>query len=259
VGCNAQPSGYTHGYYSRLLPQLVRTWRELFGVRFAALVVQLAAYGSTDATPAQRSSDGLPLLREAQRSVYEAPPSGLVHPIDTADNGLNVPLWTPTTCGEHGGIHPRNKTEVGRRLALRLAVIEGVLPAGAIGEGPRPGSASQSGGVVTLALDAATSPGVALVPTADCETIGNVKQCCQSAASGAVSYPFELRLADNSTYIVASAALQGGDAAPAVTLAPVDATQKGPFTGVRYAWQGVPLCSVTNAGSLPMGPFVINI
>ena len=107
VRCNAATSGYTAGYYARLLPQLVRTWRALFDVHFAALVVQLAAYGSTDATPAQRSSDGLPLLREAQRSVYEEPPSGLVHPIDTADNGLNVPLWTPTTCGEHGGIHPR--------------------------------------------------------------------------------------------------------------------------------------------------------
>ena len=155
----------------------------------------------------------------------------------------------------------RNKTEVGRRLALRLAVIEGVLPAGAIGEGPRPGAASQSNGAVTIVLDAATSPGAALVPTADCESIGNVKpgQCCQSAAAGAVSFPFELRLADNTTYVVASAALQGGDAAPAAVLTPVDAAQKGPFTGVRYAWQGVPLCSVTNAGSLPMGPFVVNI
>lgn len=120
VGCNAASSGYTAGYYSRLLPQLVRTWRTLFDVHFAALVVQLAAYGSTDATPAQRSGDGLPLLREAQRSVYEAPPSGLVHPIDTADNGLNVPLWTPTTCGEHGGIHPRWALSVG---SLRVASL----------------------------------------------------------------------------------------------------------------------------------------
>ena len=239
------------------MPQLVKTWRKLFDVDFVALVVQLAAYGSADANPSLRTLDPLPLLREAQLSVYDVPPSGMIHPIDTGDTGSQVPLWTPSTCGEHGGIHPRNKTEAGRRLAFQLAFLEGVLPAGSFANGPQITSATQSGATVTLSLDATTSAGAALVPTADCESYGRVKPgaCCQSTTSGNVSYPFELRLADNATYAIARASLIGSDS---ISITPVDSVQ-GPFTGVRYAWMGVPLCSVTNAGSLPMAPFRMNL
>ncbi len=238
------------------MPQLVKTWRKLFDVNFVALVVQLAAYGVADSNPLSRTLDPLPLLREAQLSVYDVPPSGMIHPIDTGDTGSNVPIWTPTTCGEHGGIHPRNKTEAGRRLALQLAFLEGVLPAGSFANGPQITSATQSGTTVTLSLDATTSAGAALVPTADCEILGKVKPgaCCQSTPFEG-SYPFELRLADNATYVLARASLIGSDS---ISITPVDSIQ-GPFTGVRYAWMGVPLCSVTNAGSLPMAPFRMNL
>ena len=262
MGCNAAETGYTSGYYSTLLPQLVRTWRKLFDVNFVALVVQLAAYsdtsrGETDASPLSRTLDPLPLLREAQMSVYSVPPAGVVHPIDTADNGTNVPLWTPTTCARHGGIHPRNKTEAGRRLAFQLAFLEGVLPAGAVADGPKITSATQSGATVTLSLDATTSVGVALIPSPYCESYGKVQPgaCCQSTTSGNVSFPFELRLADNATYAIARAMLVGSDS---ISITPVDTIQ-GPFTGVRYAWMGVPLCSISNAGYLPMAPFRMNL
>ena len=263
VGCNAATTGYTSGYYSKLLPKLVATWRQLFNVDFVALVVQLAAYsdtsrGDTDASPLSRTLDPLPLLREAQMSVYDFPPSGVVHLIDTADIGANVPLWTPPSCSRHGGIHPRNKTEAGRRLAFQLALLEGVLPVGFIADGPKIESATQSGTTVTLSLDATTSVGVALVETPDCALYGKVQPgaCCQSTTSGNVSYPFEFRLADNATYVIARAMLVGSDS---LSLTPLDTTIQGPFTGIRYAWMGVPLCSVSNAGYLPMAPFRMNL
>jgi hypothetical protein len=48
---------------ARLLPELITSWRALFQVEFAALIEQLAAYGSTDIDPTNRDSDPWPVLQ----------------------------------------------------------------------------------------------------------------------------------------------------------------------------------------------------
>ena len=61
--------------------------------------------------------------------------------------------------------------------------------------------------------------------------------------------------ADNATYVIAQAAVSGST----VSLTPYNASVPGPFTGVRYAWQGFPLCVLSNAQGMPTGPFVTNM
>jgi hypothetical protein len=251
VDCNAVVSpAWEAGYYARLLPQLVESWRAVFDVEFTALIVQLHSYGDADDTPAARSGSHLPALRDTQLSVLALSAGGVAVAIDIGDRG-SVPIEYPT-CGWTTGIHPRNKTEVGRRLALRLAVIEGWAPEGAA-DGPTPAGWAANTTGVTISMDAATTSGLALLGTADCSlAVPAGKPCCQSAGVAA-SFPYELRLADGATFTLANAAVDA--AAGTVTLTPVNATVQGPFTGVRYAWQAFPTCSLSNAGSLPATPF----
>ena len=200
----------------------------------------------------QRSTDDLPALRDTQLSVLQLEGTGLAYPIDLGDDGKTI--WTPPKCPFHGGIHPRNKTEVGRRLAVRLAQLEGVLPPGLLADGPLHSAFAQAPGSVTITFQADTSTGLALVPTADCVTSGRVvppqtDACCQSG-NGLFGYPFELLLSDGATYVLAEATVDASQSA--VTLKPLNASLPGPYTGVRYAWQGYPL---SQAGAILAGHF----
>ena len=122
------------------------------------------------------------------------------------------------------------------------------------------GVRSRCGG--TLPLDASSAPGgtLQLLPTADCASLARpaaASSCCQvnSSSENLAGFPFELRLADRATYVLAVAAVGSQGGAAAVHLAPL-AGEPGPFTGVRYSWQSFPLCSLVNQQGLPMGPFV---
>ncbi len=83
--------------YSKLFPDMIRDWRMHWGQGdFPFLFVQLAAY--------DRPEPGLwPELREAQRKALELPNTGMAVTIDI---------------GDPDNIHPRNKWDVGKRLAL---------------------------------------------------------------------------------------------------------------------------------------------
>ena len=184
VKCNWDPSApeWQHNYYQKLLPALISSWRSLFNVSFTAVVVQLAAY----ANPVG-SGSALPMLRAAQAAgALSQPHTGLAYPIDIGDadvqqGGKAYP--NPGGCNEFGGIHPRNKTEVGRRIALRLAVLEGAAPDGAA-DGPLPESFTTTpdgnGGRIDFSN---TGSGLTLSPTADCRLLGGLGttgDCCQT-------------------------------------------------------------------------------
>jgi len=263
--CNVQKApAWRTGYYSRLLRSLVASWRAAFATPFTALVVQLAAYGSTDPPSVTRTGDSLPALRESQRAAVEGDgglaQAGLALAIDLGDDGYST--YTPPA-GRHGGLHPRNKTEVGRRLALRWAALEGVLPAGVASTGPVLASVAAAPGGARLAFEPASAAGLALSPTADCRTTAKVPvpynattaACCQTmyGASAIAGWPFELRLADGASFVLANATVD--ESAAAVSLVPFNASVTGPFTGVRYAWQGYPTCTLSNGQQLPTGPF----
>ena len=76
-------------------------------------------------------------------------------------------------------------------------------------------------------------------------------QCCQEAAGTPASWPFELRLADNATYVLASAYVLAGGTTVALPWSPLAMGHSSgiggaAFTGVRYSWQGFPLCVLAN-------------
>ena len=88
--------------YFQKLQALIGGWRGLWGQGdFPFYIVQLANFTADRKTP--EGGDGYAKIREAQRKALEIPNTGVAVIIDI---------------GEAGNIHPRNKQDVGKRLAL---------------------------------------------------------------------------------------------------------------------------------------------
>ena len=96
-------SNADRGYqYRTLLPTMIQSWRDAFQCGdFPFLIVQLAGFMHPPIKPAD---DNWAELREAQ--------------FLTAKSVRNVGIMTAIDIGEMDDIHPKNKQEVGRRLAL---------------------------------------------------------------------------------------------------------------------------------------------
>lgn len=80
---------------------LITGWRELWGYDFPFYFVQLANFGGANNNP--EGGDGYAKVREAQRRTLTIPKTGMAVIIDI---------------GEAHDIHPKNKQDVGKRLAL---------------------------------------------------------------------------------------------------------------------------------------------
>lgn len=84
--------------YRKLFPDMINDWRRTWGEGdFPFIFVQLASFQNV------LPPSSWPSLREAQLMTLSLPDTAMVMTIDTGD---------PVS------IHPRNKQEVGRRLAL---------------------------------------------------------------------------------------------------------------------------------------------
>jgi sialate O-acetylesterase len=84
--------------YARLLPAMIGDWRRLWGEgEFPFYYVQIAPFHYGD------GNGETPLLREAQLQILSTPHTGMAVTMDI---------------GNPGDIHPANKQDVGRRLAL---------------------------------------------------------------------------------------------------------------------------------------------
>ncbi|QXD15447.1 beta galactosidase jelly roll domain-containing protein [Rhodocaloribacter litoris] len=105
--------------YRELFPTMIRSWREAWGLGdFPFLWVQLANFMAEDETPPSQSAWAL--LRESQHAALALPNTAQAVIIDL---------------GEADDIHPRNKQDVGRRLALaarRVAYGEDVVASGPV-------------------------------------------------------------------------------------------------------------------------------
>jgi hypothetical protein len=124
--------------------------------------------------------------------------------LDLGDDG-KFPV-TPRS-GRHGGIHPRNKTEIGRRLALSYAKVG--LGLDVVAEGPVFQAASITGSTVSVSFtNTGGADGLALSPTAQCNTHNKLgaspADCCSATprmqTKGTnlpedAGVPFELELA----------------------------------------------------------------
>ncbi|HEX8832603.1 MAG TPA: sialate O-acetylesterase, partial [Abditibacteriaceae bacterium] len=93
--------------YETLLPTMIKDWRSRFGVgKFPFLIVQLANFMAPREQPTESQWAE---LRETQaRTAQTLPKAGLAVTIDI---------------GEANDIHPKNKRDVGRRLALAAQAI----------------------------------------------------------------------------------------------------------------------------------------
>jgi sialate O-acetylesterase len=120
--------------YARLLPALMRDWREAFQQPdLPFLIVQLANYGPVATQPGQSNWAE---LRDVQRRVVAA--------------DANAALTVSIDFGDRSDIHPAQKTVIGQRLArnARAVVYHQALAPG----GPEAVSVRRSGADLVIAF-----------------------------------------------------------------------------------------------------------
>lgn len=207
--------------YATLLPTLIRDWRARWGQGdFPFLIVQLA--NNLPRQP-QPSESGWAVLRESQAKTLSLPNTGLAVAIDL---------------GEADNIHPRDKYDVGARLALaarKVAYGDSVQASG-----PTFQSLTQEGDKLRLAFT-------------------NIGQGLAIGVPPAHFHPGEPR-ADTST--LRGFAIAGADGKYAWADAVIDGETvvlSSPAVpqpqSVRYAWADNPDANLYNQDGLPAVPF----
>ncbi|MEO7248395.1 MAG: sialate O-acetylesterase, partial [Novosphingobium sp.] len=193
--------------YAELMPLLVADWRARFGGK-PFIITQLANFGALATQP---SDDAWGRFRDLQRRIADADPQiGMASAVDI---------------GQPGDIHPTNKQDVGKRLALaarRLALGEDVID-----RGPSPANVTRGTGGIIVRF--AHGP---------LKLVGGGEALGFELCDGARLCRFVPgRLEDN-----------------AITL-PADPAARE----VRYLWQASPLVNLYNEAGLPASGFSLPI
>ncbi len=194
--------------YRYLLPTMIRDWRSRFGVGdFPFYIVQLAAFQPT--YPEPRDNEWAE-LREAQAlTAKNVPHCGLALAIDI---------------GDAADIHPKNKAEVGRRLAL--CALSETYHQKVECSGPWYKSMKARGNSVRLTFDHVDGGLEARG--------GELKGFAVAGEDG--KFAWAKAFIDGHTVVVSS---------PAVAR-PI---------AVRYGWDINPVCNLYNRAGLPAVPF----
>lgn len=194
--------------YQVLFPALIKDWRRAWGCGdFPFLFVQLANYMKRETEPTQ-ADGGWPGLREAQTMTLKLPNTGMAVTIDI---------------GEADDIHPRNKADVGKRLAL--AALKIAYGRNLVFSGPIYRSMKIEGDKIRLQFD---HVGSGLAP---------VERLTGFAIAGA-----------DRKFVWANARIDGN------TVVVWSDAVKNPVA-VRYAWANNPECNLYNKEGLPASPF----
>ena len=195
---------YFAQHYQQTLTAMIADWRGQFGA-VPFVIVQIPDYGPVPTQPTESLwSD----IREAQRKTAEA----------DAHDALAVTI----DIGDPKLLHPTNKQEVGRRIAIamrHLAYGEPVL------SGPRPAAATRSGERVTVSFRDVTG-----------------------ALASASGQPNAFELCDARACRWATARLAGNS----VVL-------EGAGNRVRYCWGDSPVCTLSDGSALPAAPFELPV
>ena len=213
-----ESDAYRARLYRRLLPVLIHDWRRRWGREFSFLFVQIAGYMAHRDEPGDSQWAE---VREAQAMALDLPNTGMAVAFDL---------------GDADDLHPKNKQEVGRRLALNAlaltyglkdVVYSGPIFEEAIQEGPRwrirfrhaeSGLTTQDGGPVK---------GFAMA--------GEDRRFHWAEA-------------------VIAPSTSSGQAADVVVTCAVVAQP----VAVRYGWANNPDCNLLNVAGLPAAPFRID-
>lgn len=197
--------------YRGLLTAWMEGWRQEFQTSLPFLIVQLPDFGQPPITP-QLHSDWAS-LRESQRLAVK--------------DDSNAALTVTIDIGDHMGLHPAAKQEVGRRLALDARKL---IYGEAITTGPVPVAATRAKGHIAVRFAGFDHK---LVTVSSSQPIG-----------------FEL--CDTITCRFASATIHGDAVALALPTAFTP-------TRVRYCWADGPVCTLYDAARLPAVPFEMPI
>ena len=192
--------------YRQLFPLLINDWRQHWGEgNFPFYFVQIANYTAADQGPAA----DWPALRDAQLSTLSLPNTGMAVTIDI---------------GDASRIHPQNKEETGRRLALiaRAKTFRENIPY----SGPIYRSQVIKGNKIELEFTH-TDDGL--------------------LAKGDTLKGFTLAGADKKFY-PALAIISGNKVI-------VNNSDVANPVAVRYAWANNPICNLYNGANLPASPF----
>lgn len=191
--------------YADLMRLLIRSWREAWrDENLAFVLMQLVNYENEPGT--------FPPLRAAQQEV--------------ADTVPNVFMAVGIDIGEPRDIHPRNKQEVGRRLAL--CALKGVYKADVVASGPVVREAAFEAGTVRLSFDnggAAERFVFTAGPVSGFELAGPEGQF----------FPADAVLQDQEVVLTSEAVRNA--------------------RSVRYAWSDNPPVTLFNTAGLPAAPF----
>jgi sialate O-acetylesterase len=203
--------------YRVLFARMITDWREKWGEgNFPFLFVQLAAFGKDG------PSDTWPYLRESQLKTLALPKTGMATVVDI---------------GNPKDIHPKDKEDVGGRLALaarHVAYGEKLVYSGPIYDamkvegGAVRVSFTHLGSGLTIGAAPWMAPGVQPLPTD--KLVGFV-------VAGA-----------DKNWVEADAKIDGNDVV-------VSSAQVAAPVAVRYDWQNSPSGNLYNKDGLPASPF----
>ncbi len=196
-----------HAEYGSLFTDMIKQWRAEFGQPLPLYFVQLADFASG----AGNTGDVWAFLREAQTKALALPGTGMAVTID---------IGHPTD------IHPKNKQEVGRRLALhaRKQLYGEKIET----DGPVFKSARRDGQAMRVTFTHAA--GMRLAPAKD---------------DGRIAF----EVAGEDRKFVPATVRVDGDAVI------VSADSVAQPVAVRYAWRNLPDARLYNAAGLPAAPF----
>jgi sialate O-acetylesterase len=192
--------------YQTLFPLMINDWRQKLGnSKLPFIFVQLASYKQAKAEPAPSSWAE---LREAQSMALKLPNTGMI---------------VTTDIGDAEDIHPKNKQEVGERLA-RVALAK-VYGSKIDYSGPVYKSFTKKGNTITVDFDFKNG----------------------LSAKGGVLKGFAVA-GDDQVFYWADATIEGGKVvlSSAKVVNPV---------AVRYNWADNPDGNLVNASGLPAAPF----
>lgn len=194
--------------YRKLFPMLIKDWRKRWQQgNLPFLFVQLANYMKTKPLP---SESEWAELRQAQTLTLSLPNTGMACIIDI---------------GEANDIHPKNKQEVGRRLALIANKM--VYKQECITSGPKYKNYRREGNRIRISF---TSIGAGLCTKDGKEVMG-----------------FAIAGKDKQFYW-AKAIIEGNEVI-------IYSDKVAEPVAVRYAWADNPECNLVNSENLPAIPF----
>jgi sialate O-acetylesterase len=209
--------------YRTLFPAMIQDWRRQFAQGDVPFVwVQLASYMKRENEPTQ-GEGGWPGLREAQDRTLALPNTAEAVTIDI---------------GEAGDIHPKDKVDVGARLALaaeHVAYGKDVVYAG-----PRYHGVSVEGDRARVKFD---EVGGGLVIGA--APIIRIGQQANKPLDHLVGFAIA---GEERKFVWAQAKIEGDS-----VVVWSDEVKKP--VAVRYAWANNPECNLYNKEGLPAGPF----